>query len=205
MKKIWLFVILGLTFAGLPLFAGGIFDGLGGGTTAQSGVMEAAAVAEMPTEYPPPRQRQDLKQADGWVYALPATPLKPEPERLPPPVYAISGVRGQEIMEDSPLEAVDINVILPEKETFSRGILEGEDVSNWIVNLPRGLEARAHGTKRGATSIKIYISGTPEVTMREVIRVTIPGTYLTGGSARSFVSPGEEESNRAWEASQTQE
>jgi hypothetical protein len=41
--------------------------------------------------------------------------------------------------------------------------------------------------------------------MREVIRVTIPGTWLTGGSARSFVSPTEEDSYNSWVASQTQE
>jgi hypothetical protein len=205
MKKIWLFAFLSVTVAGLPLFAGGIFDSGGRSATDQSGSVEAAAVAEMPTEYPPPRRRGTLAPASGDVYALPATPLKPEPERLPPPVYAISGVRGQEIIEGYPLEAVDIIVHLPERETFSRGILEGQDVSNWIDNLPKGLEARAHGTKRGASDIKIYISGTPEETRREVIRVTIPATYLTGGSNRSFVSPTEEESFQAWEASQTQE
>jgi hypothetical protein len=99
---------------------------------------------------------------------------------------------------------VDIFVLLPTKETFSRGILEGEDVSSWIDNLPAGLEARAHGVKRGDSLIKIYVSGTPTVTGRELIRVTIPGTYLAGGSARQFVSPTEEESQRTWANSQTE-
>jgi hypothetical protein len=221
MKKMQLFVFLGLTLAGLPLFAGGIMEGLGGRrSTGQSGVAgasQAQAVAEMPSldKYGPPQARENPQRAGSEVYAWAATPLAPEPERLPPPVVAIVGVKGREIgkyivggeypEKDFSAEVVDVIVELQEKETFSRGILEGEDVSSWIDNLPRGLEARAHGIKKGATSIKIHISGTPEVTMRELIRVTIPGTYLTGGSARTFVSPTEEESFSSWEASQTQQ
>jgi hypothetical protein len=97
---------------------------------------------------------------------------------------------------------VDIVVELPGKETFSRGILEGENVSDWIPNLPAGLEARAHKVKTGDSSIKIYISGTPSVTARERVRVTIPGTYLAGGASRQFVSPTEEESFDAWKETQ---
>jgi hypothetical protein len=205
MKKMWLFVFLGLTIIGLPAFAIGSMDrSRGRNEVSQNRVAEVADVAEVPEYDYEPRQNPGVQRASGNVYALPASPLMPEAERLPPPVYAISGVRGQEILEDSPLEAVDIVVILPERETFSRGILEGADVSNWISNLPNGLEARAHGIKRGATSIRIYISGTPTVTMREVIRVNIPGTYLTGGNSRDFISPNEEESFRSWEVGQTQ-
>jgi hypothetical protein len=205
MKKICLFIFLGLTIAGLPLFAGGVMDGFGGRSEAsQSKVADVAEIAEVQERNYEPRQNPGVQRAGGNVYALPASPLMPEAERLPPPVYAISGVKGQEILEGSPLEAVDIWIALPERLSFSRGILEGEDVSNWIQNLPAGLEARAHGLKKGATSIKIYISGTPSVTMREVIRVNIPGTYLSGGSARNFVSPGEEESFRSWAAGQIQ-
>ena len=223
MKKMQLFVFLGLTLAGLPLFAGGIMDGLGGksGASQSEGAgapSQAEAVAEMPPLdwYNPPQPRENPQRAGSNVYAWAATPLSPEAERLPPPVVAISGVRGREIgkyivggdypEKDFSSEIVDVIVDLTEvKDSFSRGILEGEDVSNWIQNLPKGLEARAHGLKKGATSIKIYISGTPEETRRELIRVTIPGTYLTGGSARTFVSPTEEESFTSWEASQTQQ
>jgi hypothetical protein len=205
MKKTWLFVFLGLTIVGLPVFARGITDrSRGRDEVSQNRVAEVADVAEVPEHDYLPRQNPGVQRASGSVYALPASPLMPEAERLPPPVYAIAGVKGQEILEDNPLEAVDIVIILPEKETFSRGILEGEDVSNWIRNLPDGLEARAHGIKKGATSVKIYISGTPTITMREVIRVSIPGTYLTGGSSRDFISPDEEESFKSWEAGQTQ-
>jgi hypothetical protein len=203
MKKTWLFVFLGLTIAGLPVFAGGLTDrSRGQDELSQGRVAEVADVAEVPEQDYMPRRNPGVQRAEGSVYALPASPLLPEAERLPPPVYAISGVKGQKILEDNPLEVVDIVIILPEKETFSRGILEGEDVSNWISNLPEGLEARAHGIKKGATSVKIYISGTPAVTMRERIRVSIPGTYLTGGNSRDFVSPNEEESFKSWEAGQ---
>jgi hypothetical protein len=208
MKKIPLFFFLGLTITVLPVFAGGAADRSSGqDEVSRSSVGQVADVddvAEVPVRDYEPRRNPAVQQAGGDIYALPATPLSPEAERLPPPVYAISGVRGQEILEGNPLEAVDIVITLPGNDTFSRGILEGEDVSGWIRNLPEGLEARAHGIKRGAASIKIYISGTPAVTMREVIRVNIPGTYLAGGSSRDFVSPTEGESLSSWEASQTQ-
>jgi hypothetical protein len=208
MKRIMLFVSLGLAAACILAFAGCVTISARGRDSAaavdQKGVAEVSDVAEVPDLEYLPRRNPSVERASGEVYALPATQLKPEAERLPPPVYAISGVRGQEIHEGNPWEVVDIVIDLPAPETFSRGILEGEDVSNWIRNLPDGLEARAHGIKKGAASIKIYISGTPTVTMREVIQVNIPGTYLSGGNSRNFVSPTEEASFKSWEAGQTQ-
>jgi hypothetical protein len=202
MKKTVLLVFAGLMIACLPVFAKGITDSSRGESAARNQVADVADVAEVPVRDYEPRRNPGVQRASGQVYALPAIALAPEPERLPPPVYAISGVKGQEIQEGTPWEVVDIVIELPEKETFSRGLLEGEDVANWIQNLPSGLEARAHGAKKGATSIRIYISGTPEVTMREIIRVSIPGTYLTSGTARSFVSPTEDASFNAWQAGQ---
>jgi hypothetical protein len=208
MKRIMLFVSLGLAmscilaFAGCATFSARERDGAA--ASDQKRVAEVGDVAEVAEIEHLPRRNPSVQRASGEVYALPATQLKPEAERLPPPVYAISGVRGQEIQEGNPWEVVDIVIDLPAQETFSRGILEGEDVSSWIRNPPDGLEARAHGIKKGAASIRIYISGTPAVTMREVIRVNIPGTYLTSGSARDFVSPTEEASFKSWEAGQTQ-
>jgi hypothetical protein len=202
MNKTKLFVFGGLMMlivSGTP-FAGGLFQRE---QTVQGGIPGVAEVAEVPDMDFLPRQNPATATAGGSVYALPAEPLNPEDERLPPPVYAISGVKGVEINEESPNQAVDIVVYLPEKETFSRGILEGQDVSGWIRNLPTGLEARAHGVKKGAVSVKIYISGTPRETGRELITVAIPGTYLTGGTERQFVSPTEEESQKTWENSQT--
>jgi hypothetical protein len=207
MKKRVAFVVAWLVIACLPAFAGGAADLIRGrgGAAGRKAVAEGADSAEVPErdDYIP-RQYKGLTRATGEVYALPAEPLKPEAERLPPPVYAISGVKGQEIREGAPWEVVDIVIDLPGRETFSRGILEGEDVSNWIANLPGGLEARAHGIKKGAKTVKIYVSGRPEVTMREVIQVTIPGTYLKGGNALNFVSPTEAESFETWEAGQTE-
>jgi hypothetical protein len=195
-------------FAGLMmLIVSGALFAAGGrqrGSATQGRVADDAAVEEVLDREFFPRPHHRITQAGGNVYALPATPLKPEDELLPPPVYAISGVKGVAISEGEDGEAVDIFVSLPERETFSRGIREGEDVSSWIENLPAGLEARAHGVKKGASVIKIYVSGTPTVTGRELIRVTIPGTYLTGGSARQFVSPTEEASQKTWEDSQTE-
>jgi hypothetical protein len=202
-KLLLVFVLLAMTAlcGGSLLFAGGMVSKV----TGQSRVVaEGADVAEVPDINYLPRRNPGVQQASGSVYALPATALSPESERLPPPVYAISGVKGVEIQEYLPLEAVDIIVILPEKETFSKGILEGEDVSDWISNLPDGLEARAHKVKKGANSIKIYISGTPVGTAREFITVEIPGTYLTGNNSRRFVSPTEEESFDSWRKAQVE-
>lgn len=202
-KTLFVFIWLTMTvlWGGSLLFAGGVLDF---GKSGQSRVSEVADLAEVAETDYLPRQNPHVQRASSSVYALPATPLKPEAERLPPPVYAIAGVKGIEIQEGNPLEAVDIIVDLPERDTFSRGILEGEDVSDWIQNLPGGLEARAHGVKKGATSIKIYITGTPTVTGRELVRVSIPGTYLKGGNARQFVSPTEQESFDSWQKTQTE-
>jgi hypothetical protein len=166
---------------------------------------EAAEVSEVKDADFVPRRNPAAGQASSTVYAIPAVALKPEvaEERLPPPVYAISGVRNQEIRENTPQEVVDIVIELPAKRAFSQGLVEGAYVSDWISNLPAGLEGRAHNVKQGATSIRIYVAGTPTIAVREEIRVTIPGTFLTGGTALQFFSPSETESLSAWEASQT--
>jgi hypothetical protein len=206
MKKVESYVFSGLIMVCLLVVGcAGLSSGTSGrqSTGGQGNVVEAAVIAEVQDSDYQPRRNPAAEQATSAVYALPAVPLKPEAERLPTPVYAISGIRGQEIQEGNPWEVVDIWVKLPANEFFSRGIVEGEDVSDWIVNLPAGLEGRVHNVRRGATSVHIYISGTPEVTAREEIRVKIPGTYLTGGSELNFKSPTEVESNSAWEASQT--
>jgi hypothetical protein len=202
MKKTLLFVfVLIAASGGSLLFAGGIF---GGPKSGKRVVAEGAEVAEVKDINYPVRMNPNIKRASGSVYAWPAEALKPEDERLPPPVYAIWGVKGEEINEDELWQVVDIIVLLPEKESFARGFLEGEDVSDWIKNLPDGLEARAHGIKKGAKSIKIYISGTPTVAMREKIKVTIPGANLTSGTNQEFESPTEQESYDSWKKTQTE-
>jgi hypothetical protein len=217
--SVFVWLALTMVWEGSQLFAGGIVDALsniGRKKDVQSDITEvpdidyqeeirkneARKIAEA-RKGPAVQRNPNTIQAGGNVYALPAEALNPVRERLPPPAHAISGVKDVELKDGDPM-IVDIIVNLPGKETFSRGILEGEDVSEWIPNLPAGLEARAHGIKKGAKTIKIYVAGTPEVTAREVVRVTIPGTYLTGGTARQFVSPMEEESYNAWQKSQTE-
>jgi hypothetical protein len=202
-------------------FGAGLMDGTAKGTRATStlgpttsaakatretkaaNAAEAAEVAEVKESNFVPSRNPAAGRATSTVYATPAEALKPEVERLHPPVYAISGVRNQEVREDSLWEVVDIVVELPARETFSRGLLEGEDVSDWILNLPAGLEGRAHNVKKGATSIRIYVAGTPTATARKEIKVKIPGSYLAGRADIQFVSPTETESIRVWEASQT--
>jgi hypothetical protein len=218
MKRI-LFVFVGLAIISIHGFAFGSSDSGASrrGERESQYVIETPNLDEVTVRVPLPRRNAGIQRAGSPVYALPAGALAPETERLPPPVYAIAGVKGQEIREIRELrnvgkntyeltwEVVDIVIELPERESFSRGILEGEDISEWILNLPGGLEAMAHKVKKGATSIKIYISGIPTVTMRELIRVRIPGTYLTNGNSREFVSPTEEASFMSWQEGQTAE
>jgi hypothetical protein len=115
-------------------------------------------------------------------------------------VYAISGVKGLEIRDK---ERVDLVVVLPEPDKFIKGLIEGEDVSNWVGNLPPGLEALAHRVKINDKSIRIYITGIPSVTSRDTVTVNIPSEYLLNRQARKFISPTEEESQEAFERKQT--
>jgi hypothetical protein len=193
MKKKLLFVFVWLALTALwggSLFASGIF-----GRPKDKGP-EALVPEVVERDDYPLRQNANVRRASGDVYAWPATVLNPEDSLIPPPVYAISGVKGQAIGEI--WEAVDIIVTLRDKASFNRRMLEGEDVSNWIPNLPEGLEARVHRVKKGDKTVKIYISGTPKVTAKEVIQVTVPGTILSTSQAQSFTSPSKAESDAAW-------
>jgi hypothetical protein len=209
MKKLMVFVFAGLMMlvvSGTLFAGGGRDDSISGGGTARAEVIDQVPVDKSL----PQRDRRTIaaewRTDEGGVHALPATKLDTWEEVLPPPFYAISGVRGQAIREEgSAIEAVDIRIDLPKGEKFARGLLGGDDVSSWIENLPAGLEARAHRVRKGATYILIYISGTPTVTAREVIRVTVPSTYLTRGAALQFVSPTEEENQTTWVDRQTKE
>jgi hypothetical protein len=167
-------------------------------------VANAADILEVEDRDISPDLRRNPKtgRAMGDVWAEPAAPIAEgnETERLPLPVYAVSGVKGQEIL---PGERVDIVVRLPDSEKFVKGLIEGENVSEWIENLPPGLTALARGVRVNDTAIRIYITGKPAVTGHTMVRVNIPESYLAGGIARQFRSPTEEENIRAFEASQT--
>ncbi|MDR2477096.1 MAG: hypothetical protein LBD18_04840 [Treponema sp.] len=115
-------------------------------------------------------------------------------------MYAISGVKGLEIRAS---ERVDLVVVLPEPDKFIKGLIEGEDVSNWVENLPQGLEALAHRVKINEKSIRIYITGTPDETSRDTVTVNIPGEYLLNRQTRKFISPTEEVNQKAFERKQT--
>jgi hypothetical protein len=147
------------------------------------------------------RRNPNTEKAQGPIWAEPAAALNEAvPPALPPPVYAVSGVKGLEIRNS---ERVDLVVVLPEPDKFARGLIEGEDVSKWVENLPQGLEALAHLVKVNDKSIRIYITGTPAVSSRETVIVSIPGAYLDSGQSRRFISPTGEATQRAFEQSQT--
>jgi hypothetical protein len=217
MKKMLFLVLVGLALVTSSVFGGGIRDsvlGKPGGADASTtsgasnvpnrpSVAEGADVAEVAVQDYVPRRNPAVVFAIGDVIAKPAEALQPEVERLPPPVYTISGVKGREISEGDPLEAVDIVVTLPNSEVFSVGLIEGQDVSSWILNLPDGLEALAHRVKKGDSTVKIFVSGTPKETLRDTIRLTIPGDFLGRGTALEFTTPTEPASRKVWEDSQT--
>ena len=147
------------------------------------------------------RVNTQIGTAQGAVYAQPAKSRVEDGAReLPPPVYAISGVKNQEIHEI--WENVDIVLILPEKDSFNRRIPGGTDVIGWIQNDLHGLEARIHEVKKGAKNARIYISGKSTQTMRETIRVLVPAEFLKSGQPRQFTSPSEEETLKAWNEQQ---
>jgi hypothetical protein len=183
--------------------------GLFGASKRTSQVSEAGLIPEVPDigtynpDHNPQGGRASTRPETGGAFALPATVLRPEAPNLPTPVYSISGIKGQEISDKWYWpEVVDVRVDLPPKVSFNRRIYEGEDVSDWIVNLPQGLEGRAHAVKKGASYILIYVTGKPKETMREQVRVRIPGTFLSNNAAFDTASPNEAESLKAWEESQ---
>jgi hypothetical protein len=189
-RRLLLVGILIVGCAGLS-FGGGGVDRTGGGAT----------IPEVVDKEYPLNRYPGATRASTDVYALPAASLSPVQDQLPPPVFAVSGVKNQEIKEL--WEIVDVWVVLRDKVTFARGLVEGTQVNDWIPNLPAGLVARVHNVKKKATSVRIYIDGTPTETARREIQVVIPGTYLSSGASQEFFSPNEDESRRAWEESQT--
>jgi hypothetical protein len=56
----------------------------------------------------------------------------------------------------------------------------------------------AHGVKKGAAQMRIYITGTPETTRRSEVQLTVPGRYLSSNRNMHFGSPEEEASIEAW-------
>jgi hypothetical protein len=192
MKKLLVTVIV-LSVTGASVFAAGILDfAKKEPSSSRSSVATAADLAEVPDEAYYPRRNPRAEQAQGEVYAVPAKNLKEPVEALPPPVYAISGVKNQEIRVTYPTEVVDIVVILPEGDSFNRDISETWDATAWIQNLPSGLTARAHEVKKGAREIRLFVSGTPTEARRSNIRVKIPASFLANGREREFVSSTEE-------------
>jgi putative protein kinase ArgK-like GTPase of G3E family len=187
-------------FAGLLIVSFAVSGcALLGGLVPKKAVVQTvtAEVAEVADTVYQPRRNPVTATAQGDTYAVPASTLSPEAERLQPPVYAISGVKGQDIGEI--WEAVDVVLQLRNKDTFAQRIPEGTYVTDWFANLPKGLEARAHGVRKGANIIKIYVSGKPEETRREEVKVSIPTRYITNGNAQQpFVSPTEAQSQKAW-------
>jgi hypothetical protein len=75
----------------------------------------------------------------------------------------------------------DITIRLIET-SFQRPIKNGQDVTSWFLNIPRGLTAIAHASDpeaklaadKGATSIIVSIQGAPEQTINQSIAIRVP-------------------------------
>jgi hypothetical protein len=100
----------------------------------------------------------------------------------------IGGTLGSKIV------AKDLAIRLIET-SIQRPIRDGEDLSDWFRNMPRGLKATAHAldrdakyaADRGATEITVTIDGIPEQTVNQPIRIRVP--YDVTNRSWDFVIP----------------
>jgi len=217
-------VVIGVLCAALAarVFAGGSLDDIDGasstrstrgglqtsGGAAAAGVYDVDDLPYVPDETYYPEANPRTRKAVGELYVTPSDGLRAGDARLPPPVHAISGVRGQRLddtvrapagsaRKNPYAETVDVFVNVGENDYFVRDVREGFDATTWIENLPEGLRARAHHVSAGkeARVIGFYITGVPRTARRSEIRVVIPAGFLASGRERTFVSSTEELEN----------
>jgi hypothetical protein len=90
----------------------------------------------------------------------------------------VDGTLGSKIV------AKDLTIQLIET-SIQRPIRDGEDLSSWFRNMPRGLTATAHALDReakyaaekGDTKITVTIDGIPDQTINQPIRIRVPYEY----------------------------
>jgi hypothetical protein len=150
----------------------------GGGGKQLSGVI----LQEIDALIPEAGTNRNTKNFPGDVQVLAPTQLKPGQVLLPDVYNAIVGNKNYEIFPK------DVYVKLPEGVTFNAAIVEAEDVTDWITNLPAGLIGQVHAVKAGAKEVKIYVSGKPTETKKDAVMVTIPGAFLSSGQSTSLAS-----------------
>jgi hypothetical protein len=87
----------------------------------------------------------------------------------------IGGTLGSKIIaRDITIDLVSTSIQVP--------IKNGADISDWFLNMPRGLKAIAHAldpearyaVDKGATRIIVTIDGTPEQTINQPIKIRVP-------------------------------
>jgi hypothetical protein len=115
------------------------------------------------------------KIAAGKIEVRPPTGFLPF-KSLGDPFSAIIGNK------DTAIDAKDVRVLFPDNVRFKETIPDRTDVTSWITNLPAGLVGNMHEATGTAKEFKILVTGTPSETRKEVIKVTIPGEFLIGGS-----------------------
>jgi hypothetical protein len=87
----------------------------------------------------------------------------------------IGGTLGSKIApKDITITLIETSIQVP--------IKNGEDVTNWFLNIPEGLKATAHAqdpeakfaADKGATRVIVTIEGTPEQTINQAIKIRVP-------------------------------
>jgi hypothetical protein len=76
--------------------------------------------------------------------------------------------------KDLTIRLIDTSIQIP--------IKEGEDLSSWFLNIPRGLKATAHSPNRdakyaavkGDTEVIVTIEGIPEQTINQPVKICVP-------------------------------
>jgi hypothetical protein len=87
----------------------------------------------------------------------------------------IGGTLGSKIVpKDIMIALIETSIQIP--------IKDGADITSWFLNIPRGLQATAHGldpespfaAEKGATVIIATINGIPEQTINQPIKIRVP-------------------------------
>jgi hypothetical protein len=143
------------------------------GSSAKAGTGSPVAVVDVAA---PKAQEKTVKTAPGSIQVLKPTGFKPAKDNLGEIYSAIVGNKDTEI------NPKDVKVTFPDGIAFLETVEDRTDVTTWITNLPDGLTANIHEALSGKKEFLMLVSGTPSETRKEPIQVTVPGSFLTGGT-----------------------
>lgn len=115
-----------------------------------------------------------MEHPDGstyWVHSAKQEYLYP---RISYATIADASVVGKVNEEITP---VDVSITLS-GDVFAEDLTEGKDVSDWFINLPKGLKATVKDKTNYTKTLVITISGTPMATSAAAIHAKMPTSAL---------------------------